>query len=117
MNRRRLFGVLIPSNPHAPGFFQAACHIHVAKTSLASLREQVEKLLTEHPREWAIKSRRVHAQMRKAFAGVLSRSHAAVAAVISCCSRFDEDGRFSPAVLIVLGILSGLMMAFPLLLP
>jgi hypothetical protein len=116
MNPRRLFGVLIPSNPHAPGFFQAACHIHVAKTSLASLREQVEKLL-EHSREWAVKSRRVHAQMRKAFAGVLSRSHAAVAAVISCCSRFDEDGRFSPAVLIVLGILSGLMMAFPLLLP
>jgi len=117
MNPRRLFGVLIPSNPHAPGFFQAACHIHVAKTSLASLCEQVEKLLREHPREWAVKSRRVHAPMRKAFAGVLSRSHAAVAAVISCCSRFDEDGRFSPAVLIVLGILSDLMMAFPLLLP
>jgi hypothetical protein len=55
--------------------------------------------------------------MRKAFAGIRLSCHAAVAVLNSCCSRFDEDGRFPPAVLIVLGILSGLMMAFPLLLP
>jgi hypothetical protein len=54
--------------------------------------------------------------MRKAFAGILWGCHTAVAALNSYCSRFDYDGRFSAGVVIALGILSSLMMAFPLLL-
>jgi hypothetical protein len=63
-----------------------------------------------------LKVTRVHAQMCKAFAGILSGCHTAVGALYSGCSRFDEDSPFSAAVLIALGILSILMMAFPLLL-
>jgi hypothetical protein len=58
---------------------------------------------------------RVHAQMRKAFAGILSRYHTAVGDLNSYCSRF-HDSRFTAAVVIALGILSSLMMAFPCLL-
>jgi hypothetical protein len=59
------------------------------------------------------KVNRVHAQMHVAFAGILSACHAAFAALDSYRTRSDEDSRFSPAVLIGLGILSSLMMAFP----
>jgi hypothetical protein len=50
--------------------------------------------------------------MRKTFAGILWGCHTAVAGLNSCCSRFDDDGRFSAALVIALGILSSLMMAF-----
>jgi hypothetical protein len=53
--------------------------------------------------------------MRKAFAAIY-QVYAAVAAPDSGRSRFDGGGRFSAAVVIGLGILSSLMMAFPLLL-
>jgi hypothetical protein len=62
------------------------------------------------------KINRVPAQMREAFAGIRSACHAAFAALNSCRFRFDEHGRFSATVLIGLGILSSLMMAFPLFL-
>ena len=59
---------------------------------------------------------RVPAQMRKAFAGTLLARHAAFAALDSCRFPFDEDSRFSATVLIGMGILSSLTMAFPLFL-
>jgi hypothetical protein len=59
-----------------------------------------------------LKGSGVHAQMRKAFAGILSRCYRPVAALKSCC----EDSRFSAAVVIALGILSSLLMAFPIFL-
>jgi len=51
----------------------------------------------------------MQAQMRKTFAGILWGCQTAVAALNFCCSRFDDDGRFSAAVVIALGILSSLM--------
>ena len=59
---------------------------------------------------------RVPAQMRMVCTDVLSACHTASAALNSYRSRSDEDSRFSAPVLIALGILSSLMMAFPLLL-
>jgi hypothetical protein len=59
-----------------------------------------------------LKGSGVHAQMRKAFASILSRCYTAVAGLKSCC----EDSHFSADVVIALGILSSLLMAFPIFL-
>ena len=56
-----------------------------------------------------LKFNRVHAQMPKAL---VSGCHRAVAALNSCCSH----SRFSAAVVIAMGILSSLMITFPLFL-
>ena len=93
----------------SPATSRPAVKLAVTSPSLANLCEEAEKFLA------LLTVNRVHAQMRKAFAGTLSRYHTAVGGLNSCRSRFDGS-RFSAAVVIALGILSSLMMAFPLLL-
>jgi hypothetical protein len=86
------------------------------------LRGQAEKSLEEAclsreaPVDALSKINRVPAQMHEAFAGTRSACHAGLAALKFRGSRSGRDNRFSTPVVIALGILSSLMMAFPLIL-